>query len=348
MSFGPTKLLNNTSYLMWSVFAAILPAFLMAIYFYGSGYLIQFILGAITIAIAEPILYKAINSKASIKQAIGCSFNGASFITLIILVLCLPPYLPFWVLPAAMIFCLIFGKYVYGGLGANLFNPAMLGFIFVLISFPLQINQTTNFSTAAQMNLQGLNNFKLAQEIIFNNKFLDEISGATSLNSLKTNSTSETLAAKPKPNAEQGLTDTLSASFKNSANVIINLLLIAGGLLLIAIRATSLFLPFSFFAGFIVSYGLFYWLGLAKLSLMEHFFTIQALLLAGFFVITDPVSAPANLLGKVIFGFVAGILTYIFRYYSSYPDGVAFVVLFMNMLVPMINLLTSFKSLKDF
>ncbi|SFV85593.1 Electron transport complex protein RnfD [hydrothermal vent metagenome] len=216
-------------------------------------------------------------------------------------------------------FAIIFGKQLYGGLGNNPFNPAMLGYAFLLISYPLQMTTWAgDFVTLSQ-----------TFDVIFNLNTVDALSGATRLDDVKT---------------QLALGKIISElSVHSTAQAWINAGFLLGGLYLLIRRVIFWHIPVAFLSGIIITASL------LSLGDIEHYLPIQnhlmlgATMLGAFFIATDPVSACTTPKGRLIYGFLIGMLIVIIRTFGNYPDGVAFAVLLINITVPLIDYYTQPK-----
>jgi electron transport complex protein RnfD len=232
-------------------------------------------------------------------------------------------------------FAIVVGKQLYGGLGYNPFNPAMVGYVMLLISFPLEMSQWVPPNIINQLEIGFLDTLK----IIFLQDFpyllsIDALTMATPLDTVK---------------SELGLNITVSeiigsnAIFGDFGGVgwewIGNWILL-GGVWLIYKRIITWHIPFSVIGSLFIISFFFFMLDPDKYpGPMFHLFS-GSTLLAAFFIATDPVSASTTPLGRIYYGAGIGVLIYVIRTWGSYPDGVAFAVLFMNMAAPTIDYYT--------
>ena len=293
--------------MMLHVILGCTPAIITSSYFYGIGY-IHNILWAILFAVISEGLFIAIRHYKEQHLLILISdniLNYSAILTAILLSLCLPPdFSPSKIL-IGIIFAIIITKQLYGGLGHNIFNPAMMGFVILLIAYPAAF---TNWPAPTDLF-----------------SFLDN--GASTL-------ADDVSQATP-----------LDPVFNNKHQMlyiyyIINFSWLLGGLYLIYRKIINLVLPVSFILGIIITSSILYYI---NQSITYH--PLSQLLLGGtmmgaFFIITDPVTASTTLLGRWIYGMLAGVFCILIRQYAGYPDGVAFAILFMNIWVPLINKLT--------
>ncbi|MBP8185755.1 MAG: RnfABCDGE type electron transport complex subunit D [Pseudomonas sp.] len=308
---------NRTQQVMLQVLLATLPAVLTLTWLYGIGTLLNLLLaGVMALGFEAAIL-------ALRQRPIGFYLrDGSALVTAVLLALALPPYAPWWLTLVAVGFAIIFGKQLYGGLGQNPFNPAMLGYVVVLISFPLQMS-----SWPAPHNvgmLAGIEQiFGLAQ-------LPDGWSQATALDLLKTN--------KSLTMDELWASNPAFGSLGGSAVEWVNAAFLLGGLYLLHKKLISWHAPLGMLGAlFVIS--LVFWNGSGSDSNGSPLFHLLtgASMLGAFFIVTDPVSGATSKLGRVIFGAGVGVLVYIIRTWGGYPDGVAFAVLLMNLCAPTID-----------
>ncbi|MCW8977654.1 MAG: RnfABCDGE type electron transport complex subunit D, partial [Marinobacter sp.] len=248
-------------------------------------------------------------------------------VTGLLLGLSLPQFAPWWVSAVAVISAIVVAKQLYGGLGSNPFNPAMVGYALVLVSFPVAM--TTNWAEPAML-WDGAPGFgeTLATIASGQQTAVDGWTMATPLDEYKHKITTHTATeVLNHPTFGEGIArgwEWVNAAF------------LAGGLLLIALRIITWHIPTGFLGGMIV-------MSLAFGNNADLYAPLSLHLLAGgtmlgaFFIATDPVSAATSHQGKLIYGAGIGILIYLIRTWGNYPDAVAFSVLLMNFAVPFID-----------
>jgi electron transport complex protein RnfD len=316
--------------IMYRVMLALLPAIIAYTWFFGWGLVINAILAMTTAVICEAIILRL--RRRPIQPFIT---DGSAMVTGMLLAFCIPPFAPWWITVLGAGFAIVAGKHLYGGLGYNPFNPAMVGYVMLLISFPLEMTQWIPPNIVNQLQIGFIDTIK----IIFLHNFpyslnIDSLTMATPLDTMQT---------------ELGLHKTVSevvgssAIFGDFAGVgwewVGNWILL-GGVLLIYKRIISWHIPLSLMGSLFIISFFFFMLDPDKYpGPMFHMFA-GATLLAAFFIATDPVSASTTPMGKIYYGAGIGILIYIIRTWGSYPDGVAFAVLLMNMAAPTIDYYT--------
>ena len=308
---------SSVSIIMFTVILTLIPALLIQIGFFGYQ-----ILGNLFFGISFALILESICLYLQ-KKPIKLFLNDFSaFLTAWLLVISMPSTSPWWLIAIGIFFSIVVAKHAYGGLGSNPFNPAMIGYAVLLISFPKLM---TSWPESNSINL---NNFLEISTIIVSQPFnyvADAVASATPLDTIKT-----TLFLG-------NTIDKNITSFNSSSYQLISLFYLLGGFYLIFKKVISWHLPISFIGGvFVFSMILFL---IDPTNFMNPIFHIinGATLLGAFYIITDPVSSPTTIKGKIIFGILVGLITVIVRNFGGYPDGVAFAVIFMNICVPLIE-----------
>jgi electron transport complex protein RnfD len=256
--------------------------------------------------------------------------DGSALLTGVLLALALPPLAPWWIPVVGSLFAIVIAKQLYGGLGYNPFNPAMAGYVVLLISFPRELSlwPATGHVLGLLDSLQLVFAGNLPDTLT-----LDAITMATPLDAVKTRlGLSETLTE---------IHDTaVFGSFAGAGWEWLNLWFLLGGLWLLQQKVIKWQIPAGMLAGLFLTALLFYaWNPDIYASPLFHLFS-GAAMLGAFFIATDPVSASTTPRGRLYFGFGIGVLTYVIRTWGGYPDGVAFAVLLMNMAAPTIDYYT--------
>lgn len=298
------------------VLLATVPGMLMLFWLYGWGVLINLILAAATALAVEAAVLQL--RKQPVKPTVS---DGSALVSATLLALALPPYCPWWLTVSAAAFGLFFGKHLYGGVGKNPFNPAMLGFALVLVMFPQQM---THWPASHGMDLfaglQQVFGFSFGQTP-------DAWAQATALDSLRINKSltmEELFAGNP-----------AFGRFGGRGVEWVNLAFLAGGAFLLQRRVFGWHAPVGMLASlFIIS--LLCWNGTGSDSHGSPLFHLLtgASMLGAFFIVTEPISGPKSPTARLLFGAGVGLLTYLIRTWGGYPDGLAFAVLLMNLCVP--------------
>lgn len=313
---------NRTQRVMLTVLAACAPGALALLALYGVGTLFNLLWCSVVALATEAAMLKLRGRPVSFFLK-----DGSALVTAVLLALALPPYAPWWLSLIATAFALVFGKHLYGGLGQNPFNPAMLGYVVVLVSFPLQMSQWP--SPDADLGLlDGLRQiFGIASQAP------DAWVGATALDVVRNNHslTMDELLAQSSAFGHVG----------GRGVELVNLAFLAGGLFLLWRKLFTWHAPVGMLGGLFVM-SLLFWNGSGSDSHgspLLHLFS-GATMLGAFFIVTDPVSGATSNRGRLVFGLGVGVLTYIIRAWGGYPDGVAFAVLLMNLAAPIIDYYT--------
>ncbi len=314
---------------MRQVLYALVPAVTAHVWFFGYGILYQ-----IALAVGFAVAFEAVMLKLR-DRPVGlflCDYSAV--VTGVLFALCMPPLAPWWIAAIGMLFAIVVAKHLYGGLGYNLFNPAMVGFAAVIIAFPLELSQWL-LPRSLSPGLPGL--IETAQAI-FTGRLpaetdWDAVTGATPLDQLRTGVRENLLVAEIRNAPIFG--DFGGRGWEWIANFYA-----LGGLYLLWKRVISWHVPVAVLATTIMVSAPLWLLGPdTNPSPLQHIFS-GALVLAAFFIATDPVSGCSTIRGKLMFGAGVAILTLAIRRFGGYPDGVAFAILLMNMAAPLVDRLT--------
>ncbi len=319
----------TVSSIMFKVLLALLPGIIVYAWLYGGGILITLVLATITALTTEALVLKL--RKRPVQPSLS---DCSAVITAWLLALAIPPLAPWWLVVVGVAFAIIIAKQLYGGLGYNPFNPAMIGYAVLLISFPVIMTKWPEALSVAETKLSFMDQFNY----IFNhalpaNISIDAVTSATPLDYLKTqlklNQSMDAIQATP-----------IFGVLGGKESETIALAYLAGGLFLWQQRIITLHLPAAFLGSIAAMAGIFWLIDPLQFANPGFHLFSGASMLAAFFILTDPVSGPTTLKGKLYFAAGAGIITYLIRVYGGYPDGVAFAVIFMNICVPLIDMYT--------
>lgn len=325
---------QSTSRIMLWVMLACIPGIAAQIWFFGYGVLIQVALAAIVALAAEGAILTL--RKLPVRSRLA---DNSALLTALLLGISLPPLAPWWMIVIGTFFAIVIAKQLYGGLGQNPFNPAMVGYVVLLISFPVQMTSwlppdelratalslhDTLLAIFSGHTSQGATLHELQMGV-------DGISQATPLDGFKT-------GLRSGHNVEQVLQQPLfGGALAGIGWQWVNLGFLAGGLFMLARRLIHWQIPFSMLAAIAFCSGLAWWIDPAhQASPLIHLFS-GASMLGAFFIATDPVSASTTPKGRLIYGALIGVLVWLIRVYGGYPDGVAFAVLLANITVPLID-----------
>ncbi|MFK7889306.1 MAG: RnfABCDGE type electron transport complex subunit D [Granulosicoccus sp.] len=272
------------------------------------------ILANLAIAVSSALVFEALMLRLRGRTIMATVRDGSILLAAWLLALCLPPDLPAWqVVIGTFILCTL-GKHLFGGLGHNPFNPAMVAYAMLLVSFPVTMTQWDEISAPATT------------------VEWDSVTGATALDKLRnirqTVLDDDSAAVEP---------DDVSALFLSSDLLWVNAGWLLGGLYLLLRRIISWHIPIAVLGTVFVLYA-------AAGTLSEHVIlpafasmVSGAMLLGAFFIATDPVSSASSRWGKLIYGAGIGMLCFVIREFSIYPEGFAFAVLLMNLCVPLLD-----------
>ncbi len=293
----------STRKIMFIVSLSLLPAIAMSIAVFGWKALLLYIITVASCVLFETLFNRIVRRQNSIS-------DGSAILTGILLAMNLPASAPWWVAVTGGFVAVVVAKMVFGGLGGNPFNPALVGRIFLLISFPVQMTA-------------------------FTAPVIDSISGATVLGAAKTylQTHDGSLAGFQIPELWRLLTGITAGSLGETSAVA----LLIGGTALICMRIITWHIPVTFIGTvFLLTLG----------HNIVHPGTILpplvqvmsgGLTLGAFYMATDYVTSPLYTKGKLIFGTGCGIITVVIRIFGGYPEGVAFAILIMNAVTPLLD-----------
>lgn len=314
---------------MLQVLLALVPGIAAHAWFFGPGILVQIIL-----ACGFALTFEAVMLKLRGKPLWLFLGDYSAIVTAVLFALCLPPLAPWWVSFTGMLFAIVLAKHLYGGLGNNVFNPAMVAYVVALISFPQAM--TAWLPPASLVSISpGLADVLVS--VLTGQAPMgmswDSITGATPLDTIRTAVASGQMVSEARQAPIFG--DFGGLGWEWIANWYA-----VGGLFLLWRRVISWHVPATMI-GSVLLLGTIAWLtdpG-SNPAPLQHVFS-GALIVGAFFIATDPVSGCTSTRGKLVFGAGVGIITLVIRRWGAYPDGVAFAVLLMNMAAPMIDRFT--------
>jgi len=287
----------ETQTIMIDVLIALLPVVIVSVYLFRLYAVKQIVICLFACLVSEALFVRMRGRSLTLKD---CSAG----VTGIILGLSLPGSAPWFVGVIASITAMGIGKIIFGGLGMNIFNPAMVGRAFVMIAFAQLMG------AGSYENVTGL---------------VDAVSGATPLSALKFNNMTAEMSHLFWGNTNGSLGETSTAAC------------LLGGLFLVFKKTASWQIPFGILSTVFVIAGITDMAGNHSGLFLAHHLFGGALMFGAFFIATDPVTSPLTSKGKWIFGFGTGGLIMIIRLFSGYPEGLMFAVLMMNAVTPLIN-----------
>lgn len=330
----------TVSTLMLQVLAALIPGIAAYIGFFGWGIVINIGLAAVAAVGFEAAMLRI--RRLPVTQYLG---DGSAVVTAVLLALAIPLTAPWWVTVTGVFFAIAIAKQLYGGLGYNPFNPAMVGYVVLLIAMPREMT--------AWLPVQSISDPALSigdfAHLIFGGSLadgtmVDALTEATPLDTLRTHLGLGSTVADIR--ATFGLDEETSRllSVVPIFGLIggkgwewVNAGFLAGGLFLLWRRVINWHIPVAMLGALTILSSVFYLIDPAHYaSPLFHLFS-GAVMLGAFFIATDPVTAAASPQGRLLYGAGIGVLVYVIRAWGGYPDSIAFAVLLMNMTVPLID-----------
>ena len=313
----------STQRVMQSVLLATIPGVIVLTHFFGFGTLVNILWGSIVALACEALALKLR------RRPLGFYLKDYSaLVTAVLLCIALPPYAPWWLIAVGIASSILLAKHLYGGLGYNPFNPAMVGYVILLISFPIQMT-----AWAPPRGLGELPGFMEALQACFTPAAYDGTTMATPLDLLKQNNS---LLIKDLWNQypQFGRWSGLGWEWANIA-------FLAGGVWLLYQRIFTWHAPVAMLVTLGLLAAIFYDGGSSASGGSPLFHLLGgATMFGAFFIVTDPVSSAVSLRGRLIFCAQIGVLIYTIRIKGNYPDSVAFAVLIMNFAAPFIDYYT--------
>lgn len=317
---------------MW-VLVATVPGVMALSHFFGIGTLFNIALACITALACEAGVLKL--RQRPIKSFLS---DNSALVTAVLLGVALPPYCPWWMVVVGVAFAIVIAKHLYGGLGYNPFNPAMVGYVVLLISFPLEMTQwisPRNILPEGQDMVGPISALaKIWAGIPFGEQ-LDAVTGATPLDIFK-HYHGETTADIY---AQEAIFNR--ARWAGAGWEWVNVGFLAGGIFLLYKKIFTWHAPLSMLATLFLLALLFNDGGSSDSGGAPLFHLLSGgTMLGAFFIITDPVTSASSNLGRMIYGAGVGLIVYVIRVWGNYPDAVAFGVLLMNFAAPFIDYYT--------
>lgn len=314
---------------MGYVMLALVPATAVGLYLFGWPAFNLFML-----TILSALLSEAVSVWIAGRPVRSSLYDGSALLTAWLLAMTLPPWAPWWLGVLGGAFAIIVGKQVFGGLGQNVFNPAMLARVMLLISFPLEmttwITPQPIFSASAPDFMQGLH------ITFFGVPNLDAVSSATVLGHVKTAFTQGHTLSQSLPGHFSALDATLGMTNGSLAETSA-LLLILGGVFLLLKRIITWHVPVAMLATVALLSTVFHFVDPERYADALYHLLSGGMMLGAFFIATDLVTSPSTPRGQIIFGAGCGALTYVIRTWGNYPEGIGFAVLLMNAMTPLID-----------
>jgi electron transport complex protein RnfD len=323
---------SSVSQIMLRVLLALIPGIALYVWYFGPAILVSLTLASVTALATEAAMLKLRNRP--IKPFLS---DNSALLTAWLLALSIPPLAPWWLIVVGTAFAISISKHLYGGLGNNPFNPAMVGYAVLIISFPVYMTHWLTPNALVQVEFSFANQLSY----VFNGVLpaglsLDAVTMATPLDTLKTQ-----LHLNLSPEQIRNMPIFGHLAGKGSEMIAIGFAV--GGIYLLFARIITWHLPVAFLASLFATASIFYLVDPTHyVAPLFHWFS-GATMLAAFFIITDPVTSPTTIKGKFIFAAGVGVLTYLIRVFGGFPDGVAFATLLLNICVPLIDAWTQPK-----
>jgi len=323
---------DNVSQIMLKVLLALLPGIALYVWYFGPAILVSITLASLTALGTEALMLRLRN-----RPIAPFLKDNSALLTGWLLALSIPPLAPWWLIVVGTAFAIAVAKHLYGGLGNNLFNPAMVGYAVLIISFPMQMTHWIAPHGLGQIELGFFDQLEyIFLGVLPHNATLDAVTMATPLDTLKTHLHLD-------QSVQQILDMPIYGQLAGHGSEMVAWGFLCGGLYLLAARIISWHIPVAYLGTLFVIAGIFHLLDPSHyVAPLFHWFS-GAAMLGAFFILTDPVSSPTTNKGRLIFAAGAGLITYLIRAFGGFPDGTAFATLLMNICVPLIVLYTQPK-----
>ncbi len=298
--------------IMWGVVYALIPAWLVSIYFFGLPALFISLVAVVSCLLFEYLIQKFIFKSSEITIS-----DGSAVITGLLLAFNVPSSLPWWQMVIGSLVAIGVAKMSFGGLGKNPFNPALVGRVFLLISFPVDMTTWPKVSP-------------------LNTSLTDVITGPTSLGIVKEGlMKGESLSQLM--NNVPSYTDMFIGNIGGSLGEISALAILLGGIYMLYKKIITWHIPVSYILTVVVFTGILWLINPEQYADPVFHVLAGGLMLGAVFMATDMVTSPVNYKAQLIFGIGCGILTVLIRIWGAYPEGVSFAILIMNAATPLLN-----------
>lgn len=306
---------------MAKVLLALLPGVAIYVWQIGAGIVVNLLIATVVALAAEAAVLKLRG-----RPLLPTITDLSAVVTAWLMVLCFPPIVPWWMTAMGALIAIVAVKHLYGGLGQNPFNPAMVAYCVMIVAYPSLMSQwppagSLDFSAQLTLILGGVRD-------------IDAVTGATVLDTLRTGlRVADATVASVMQREAFGL-------FGGRGWEWIGLGYLAGGLWLLQQRIISWHMPAAFLAALALIATAFWALDPARFADPLFHLASGGALLAAFFIVTDPVSGATTPRGKLLFAAGVAVIAYLIRAFGAFPEGIAFAVLLMNMCVPLIDMKT--------
>jgi len=314
--------------IMRRVLYALVPAAACHVWFFGYGLIVNFLICALAALLAEAAMLTL--RRRPTRDALR---DGSAVLTAALLVFAIPPLAPWWVPATGGVCAIVIAKQMYGGLGKNLFNPAMVGYAMLLLSFPVEMTQWVppRMGDIDYTHLGAVSHLAYSLTGTLPAEFsIDGLTRATPLDLVKHGLRDGQTFSGVRANS-------LFGDFGGRGWEWVSNFLLLGGLYLLYAGIIRWHIPVAVLAGLLLPASLMHLIDADQYATAGFQLFSGATMLGAFFIATDPVSAAATVRGRLIYGAGIGFLTFAIRTWGGYPDGVAFAVLLMNGAVPLID-----------
>ncbi|MCG6942722.1 MAG: electron transport complex subunit RsxD [Thiohalocapsa sp.] len=325
--------INRVDWVMLQVCLALVPGTAALVWFFGWGVLINMALATVFAVAAEAAVVKLRG-----RPVLPAIRDYSAVVTALLFALTVPPTIPWWLTLLGIVFAIVIVKQLYGGLGYNPFNPAMAGYVFLLISYPVAMTSWLPPHVPELLQAHDLSTLSFLDSVrlIFTGALppehtWDAITAATPLDEMRTR-------------LDQGMTiDQIRAAsplwgvFGGRGWEWVASGFLLGGLYMIWKRVITWHIPAAFLGGLLLTAGAFWVLEPSTHPFPAFHLFSGAAILGAFFIATDPVTACTTRRGQLVYGLLIGALVFVIRTWGGYPDAVAFSVLLMNIAAPTID-----------
>jgi electron transport complex protein RnfD len=320
---------DSVARIMLQVLLALVPGIALYVWYFGPAILVSITLASLTALGTEALMLRLRD-----RPVAPFLKDNSALLTAWLLALSIPPLAPWWLVVVGTAFAIAIAKHLYGGLGNNLFNPAMVGYAVLIISFPAQMTHWVAPHGLGQIELGFFDQLEyIFLGVLPHQAALDAVTMATPLDTLKTH----LHLGQP---VREILDMPIYGWLGGRGGEMVAWGFLFGGLYLLAARIISWHIPVAYLGTLFAIAGIFHLVDpVHYVAPLFHWYS-GAAMLGAFFILTDPVSSPTTNKGRLIFAAGAALLTYLIRVYGGFPDGVAFATLLMNICVPLIVLYT--------
>ena len=298
---------------MYGVLIALIPAFICSAVFFGTGVFVVTLTSVVACLAFEFLIQKSLLKRQP------TIFDGSALLTGVLLAFNMPSNLPVWIIVIGALVAIGIGKMSFGGLGCNIFNPALVGRVFLLISFPVQMTTWP-------------------RPLGFAGSYVDASTGATPLAILKEAVKSGTPISQIMSTGEiPGYREMVLGNMGGSLGEVAALALLVGFVYMLLRKIISWHIPVAIFATVFVFAGILHVCNPEQYASPIFHLLSGGLVLGAIFMATDYVTSPMSHKGMLIYGIGIGILTVVIRVFGAYPEGMSFAILIMNAFTPLIN-----------